>query len=460
MSALHTPAWLKKLAEQFRAAGFEFYLVGGAVRNQLLGIPVREWDATTNALPNQSLNLLEAAGARNIFRVGERFGTVAGSFDNEPLEITTYRNEQYQADSRAPQVQFGQTLRQDLERRDFSVNAIALDPLTCELHDPFGGQTDLRAKLIKSVGPARVRFEEDPLRMLRAVRFMVELDFAISDEVIEAISHERERFGILSVERIAQELNKILVAPKPSRAISLLVETGLISYILPELLPCIDIEFDPSEHKDIYHHILQVLDNTPPKLELRWCALLHDIAKPQTRKKISGQFHFLGHEVVGAKVAKQVLRRLHYPSEIVDYVAHLVRLHQRLPNDDGNWTDGAVRRFVRDAGDGLQDLFAFAEADNTGTNTRKLEGYRIKREQLQERIKKLGEQAEIAKIQSPLDGQELMTLFHRPAGPWIKPVKEHLLGLVLDGKLAESDKEEATKLAKEFIASGRLGKAV
>ncbi len=448
---IRLPGWVSRLAQEFHSSGKDFYIVGGALRDQLLGRESREWDAATDAEPDISIALLKQAGAKSVGTIGKRFGTITATFNNEPIEITTYRSEQYAPDHRQPTVRFGTSLEDDLSRRDFTVNALAYNPLTERLIDTVGGQEDLRAKQIRAVGNAGERFHEDPLRMLRAVRFACELDFAVDRQTFQAIIREKERFAILSVERVQQEFNKILLSAKPSNGIELLRESGLIAYILPELLPSIDLEFDPREHKDIYHHILQVLDNTPPKLELRWCALLHDIAKPLTRKKIGGEYHFLGHEVVGAKMAKQILGRLRYPNDFIAYVAKLAYLHQRIPNDTGDWTDGAVRRFVRDAGVALDDLFTFAEADSTGKNERKNEMYRARRTKLRERITELEKQAEIAKIKSPLSGEELMKLFHRPAGPWIKPIKEELLRLTIEGELHEGDKERAATIAKSLI---------
>lgn len=445
------PPWLKNLAQYFSDNHHQFYLVGGAVRDQLLAQPVKEWDAATDAHPDMIEKLLRDFGAKQIGTIGKRFGTITATFEAEIVEITTFRSESYEITSRQPTVTFGQTIQEDLSRRDFTVNAIAYEILSGKVLDPYNGAGDMAQKIIRTVGHPEERFSEDPLRMLRAIRFMVTLGFIIEYPTLHAIKSEGERFAILSAERVAQEMDKILLVEEPSFAIRALTETGLINYILPELLPSIDLEFEPGTHKDIYGHILQVLDQTPPKLELRWCALLHDIAKPETRKKIGGEYHFLGHEVIGAKIAKTVLRRLKYSNEFVDYVSKLVYLHQRIPNDDGLWTDGAVRRFVRDAGDCLEDLFTFAGADSTGGNQNKLARYASQRQTLQNRIAKLNAEAEIAKIRPPLDGQELMTMFNRPAGPWIKPIKEKLLGMVLDGELKQEDKAKATEIAKGLI---------
>lgn len=445
------PGWVARLATAFREQNKDFFIVGGALRDQLLGRPHREWDAATDATPDETVNLLRGKGAQAIGEIGKRFGTITAKFAGEPIEITSYRSDQYRGESRQPVVYFGKSLDEDLARRDFTINALAYDPITEVLIDKVDGRADLAGKQIRAVGNAQTRFHEDPLRMLRAIRFASELDFTIERATFQAITSERERFAILSVERIAQELNKILLSAKPSVGIELLRETGLIAYILPELLPSIDIEFDPREHKDIYHHILQVLDNTPPKLELRWCALLHDIAKPLTRKKIGSEYHFLGHENVGAKMAKQILSRLRYPNDFTHYVAKLVYLHQRLPNDDDQWSDGAVRRFVREAAAALNDLFIFAEADSTGRNARKLAMYKERRTKLRGRISQLEKQAAIAKIKSPLSGEELMELFHRPAGAWIRPIKEELLRLTIEGELTEGDKVKAQKIAKTLV---------
>lgn len=445
------PAWLEKLATFFNANGQQLFLVGGAIRDQLLNRSVGEWDLATDAKPREIERLLRQFKANHIGLIGAQFGTVTAKINKQVVEITTFRSDQYHHDRRQPEVKFGQTLAEDLSRRDFTVNAIAYDLLGRKLIDPFNGQQDLSQQLIKAVGEPEDRFSEDPLRMLRAIRLAVQLGFTIDQPTLHGIEAVKDRFAILSAERIAQEMNKLLLADRPSQGIKLLVETGLINFILPELIPAIDLEFDPADHKDIYQHILQVLDQTPPKLALRWCALLHDIAKPITRKKIGGEWHFLGHENVGGKMAREILNRLKYPKDFINYQVKLVRLHQRIPGYDGQWEDGGVRRFVRDAGDSLDDLFAFAEADTTGKNQRKLERYRQHRDQLRQRITKLEKQAEIAKIKAPLDGVELMKLFNRPAGPWIKPIKEHLLSMVLDGQLAPNDKAEAANIARQFI---------
>ncbi len=449
--SIQAPAWVRELASQFSQQGRSFFLVGGAIREQLLDNSVDEWDAATDALPDEIVTILRQVGAKDIGTIGRQYGTITATFHGEPIEITTFRGEQYQEDSRKPVASFSKTIVEDMSRRDFTINALAFNPKTEELIDQFDGLGDLKQKIIRAVGDPAARFHEDPLRMLRAIRFAVRLDFTIEDETLRSIKQEKDRVGLLSPERVAGEMNKMLLAKQPSRGVQLLTETGLINYVLPELIPSIDLEFDPREHKDIYQHILQVLDQTPASLELRWCALLHDIAKPQTRQKVGGEYHFLGHENLGAKVARDVLRRFRYSNDFIQTVVQLVRLHQRIPGYDSSWTDGGVRRFVRDAGESLENLFAFAEADQTGKNERKNSLYRNRRQELKERINKLQAEAEIAKIRPPLDGQELMKLFNRQAGPWIKPIKERLLEMVLDGELRTDDKAGAEKVARELF---------
>lgn len=450
---MNVASWVKKINSYFRDAGFELYLVGGAVRNLRLNCAVDEWDFTTNALPDDIEKIFRSATVKNVYTVGKKFGTIGGEYWGEKIEVTSFRSEQYQVNDRRPVVTFGTSLEGDLERRDFTINALAYDISNDRLIDIVNGVQDLAARVVRAVGDPDKRFSEDPLRLLRAIRFATVLDFEIDERTYQSIITCRDNLASISAERIAQEMNKLLLSQKPSRGVQLLVETGLISYILPELIPSIDLKFDPSEHKDIYQHILQVTDQTPPKLELRWCALLHDIAKPITRKKINGEYYFLGHENVGAGIAKTVLRRLKYPSDFVQYVAKLVRMHQRLPNYDKIWSDGAIRRFVREAGEALDDLFVFASADFTGSNIRKKERYEQNRAELRQKISELEKLEQIAKIKSPLSGEELMKLFNRPPGPWIKPIKEHLLSMVLDGKLAQNDIETAENivLSKDFM---------
>jgi len=457
MEKIFIPKWLERLAQVFHKAGYELFLVGGALRDQLLGRELIEWDLATSALPDQTEKLLRANQVRSIGTIGKRFGTITGKIMDETIEITTYRGEAYASDSRQPIVNFGQTIKEDLSRRDFTINAMAYDIQEKTLIDFFLGQEDLKKKIIRAVGQPEIRFREDPLRMLRAVRFAVNLDFDIEPATKEGIRAEKARFTILSAERIAQELDKILLSPHPDRGIELLVELGIIDYILPELLPSINLEFDPKEHKDIFHHTLRVLVATEPQLDLRWLALLHDIAKPQTRKKIGNEYHFLGHEIVGSQIAKAVLTRLHYPNDFIRQVSRLVYLHQRISAYDPDWTDGAVRRFVRETGDLREKLFLFAEADCTGENKQRIAKYKELRNELSRRITKLEKEAEIAKIKSPLDGTELMKIFNRPAGAWIKPLKEHLLNLVLDGKLAADDKKRAEEIAREMLNSAYKG---
>jgi len=321
------------------------------------------------------------------------------------------------------------------------------------LVDPFGGQDDLQAMLVRAVGDPVQRFGEDPLRLLRAVRFATQLGFTIERDTEAAITAEAARLATISTERIAEEMNKLLLADRPSRGIRLLVTLGLMPYILPEILAMIGMRQNSEyHHKDVYNHVLQVLDQTQPTLHLRWAALLHDIAKPATFSVVDGKVHFYSHEVIGASMARAVLARLHFDHVFVDEVSDLVAKHMRINTYGGDWTDGAVRRFMREAGEQLPNLFALSRADVTSHRPERVEAVMRGVAELEERVENIAARQEVAKLHSPLDGNDLMTLFGRTPGPWIKPIKDYLLDLVLDGQLDQDDKETGAELARAFVA--------
>jgi poly(A) polymerase len=437
------------LAAAFTDADRELYAVGGSVRDLLLGHPSIDLDFTTNARPAEVKRLLVRAGADHIFAVGERFGTVGGVFGNHIVEITTYRSEAYEAGSRKPQVEFGATLHGDLSRRDFTINAMAIQATTGELVDPFGGQADLRARQVRAVGVPEDRFRDDPLRLMRAVRFAARLAFEIEPTTRRAIPPVADQLAAISRERIAQELAKVLTSRLPGLGLRLLTDLGLMQYIIPEVLQMRGMAQDASyHHKDVYEHTLQVVDQSPNRLVVRWAALLHDIAKPRTRSVENGVVHFLGHETVGAQMARKILTGLRLDRQTIEQVAKLVLMHQRANGYDEDWTDGAVRRFVREAGDVLEDLLDLSAADVTSKRADRQRQASFRVTALRERIERIREQEEIEKLASPLDGLELMAMF----GPWIKVVKDRLLAAVLDGQLAPDDKEGATVMARELMA--------
>jgi poly(A) polymerase len=443
---------LAGLARRFAGAGKQLYLVGGSVRDELLGRPHSDLDLTTDAIPTEIKDIVRRAHPDAIYTVGERFGTVGVVFGESHLEITTYRTEQYEVDSRKPEVCFGVTLDGDLCRRDFTVNAMARDLSTGQLVDPYGGMADLREAVLRAVGVPEERFTEDPLRLLRAVRFAAELGFSIEAHTATAIAACAGKLSTISYERIRDEMNRILLSDRPSLGLRLLVDFGLMDFIVPELLEMRGLREREKRHKDVYEHTLAVVERVPPVLHLRWAALLHDIAKPATLSVTDGQVHFLGHEVLGAEMSRRILRRLRLDKHNIDVVSHLIRMHLRINLYDSSWTDGAVRRLVRETGDVFEDLFLLSRADCTTQRAQRAAAATRAADELESRVRFLQEQADLEKITSPLDGVELMATFGRPPGQWIGKVKDYLLSLVLDGSLEQDDKEQATVLAEQFLA--------
>jgi poly(A) polymerase len=425
------------------------------VRDALLGRLVADLDFAADAAPPTIKQLLRTAGAHSIYAVGEKFGTVGGIFGPTTVEITTYRSEAYTAGSRKPAVEFGTSLEGDLARRDLTINAMALDPTSGEVIDPFGGQTDLAGRIVRAVGNAAERFTEDPLRLMRAVRFSAQLDFQIHPDTALAIREVSPLLASISRERVAQEMNRILTSNKPAYGIRLLCDLGLMEHAVPEILVMRGTRNDSLQHKDVFEHTLIVTSRVPPDVHLRWAALLHDIAKPRTLTVDRGQVHFYGHDRVGEKMTRRILgpAGLKYDRETVDKVGRLVGLHLRPNGYESDWTDGAVRRFMREAGPLLPDLLTLSRADVTSRRKERVEAARRRVAELEQRCADLAAEAEVARLTSPLDGLELMAMFDRPPGPWIGEIKDHLLELVLDGDLAMDDKERAAEIARELVAN-------
>lgn len=440
----------------------EVFLVGGIVRDLLLGAPVgRDLDLATSALPPQSERALRAAGGK-VFKIGERFGTIGGTFGHLDVEVTTYRAEAYRSGSRKPEVVFGQNLLDDLARRDFTVNAIALDLYTGALVDPFGGQVDLTSGTIRAVGNPVERLQEDPLRLLRAVRFASRLWFDLEPRTASAISAAAPALAGISRERVRDELDKLLLGPSPSRGIRMLCELGLAEFSLTDLprLRGMEHELGQGRHKDVFAHTLQVLDRTPPRLAVRWAALLHDIAKPVTKRVENGKVTFHGHDHMGQRMTRRILRELHQPNELAERVGRLVGLHLRANAYEGVWTDSAVRRFVLEVSDELiEDLLALSRADVTTGRLERRQAIARSVAELERRILELRVQEDIARIASPLDGADLMQLFDRGPGAWIRPIKDQLKELVIEGDLAAGDKATASVIAQRLYAELGFGPA-
>ncbi len=444
------------LAEAFRAQHKQLYMVGGTVRDVLLHRgQSNDADLATDAKPDEIKQIVAPTRPSAVILVGERFGTVRLHYGNDIIEITTFRSEKYNAESRKPEVCFGTRLDDDLLRRDFTINAMARHPLTGQISDPFGGRQDLEEHLLRAVGnQPDQRFDEDPLRLLRAVRFAAQLDFTIEAETRRSMIRQAHKLQKISRERIRDEMNKLLLSDHPSKGLNLLVELGLMQWIIPEVLELRGVSQQPQHTihtKDVYTHVLRVVERSSPRLATRWSALLHDIAKPRTRTVEDGKVHFFGHEDIGAHMAYDILKRLHFDRDFIESVSRIVRLHMRANGYASDWTDGAVRRLMLDSGGDLPDLLDLSRADITSYRADKVSRAAARVKELAERCQRLKEEAERVPLKSPLDGNELMELFGLPPGPWLRPIKDHLLGLVIDGALSPDDKEQAARIAKSFM---------
>ncbi|NED98684.1 CCA tRNA nucleotidyltransferase [Phytoactinopolyspora halotolerans] len=442
-----------ELGERFTAAGQELALVGGSVRDALLDRLGQDLDFTTSARPEQTKRLL-SGWAESVWDVGEAYGTIGASKAGFQIEVTTYRSDVYDRASRKPQVAYGETISDDLVRRDFTINAMALRLPSREFVDPHGGLPDLGRKVIRTPGTPETSFSDDPLRMMRAARFAAQLGFQVAPEVIDAMRRMADRLDIISAERIRDELTKLLLSDDPRAGLTLLVDTGLADRMLPEL-PALRLEIDEHHrHKDVYEHSLTVLeqaieleDRLPdggPDLTIRLAALLHDIGKPKTRKfEPGGGVSFHHHDVVGAKMARKRLTKLRFPSATVDAVSKLTELHLRFHGyGTGQWTDSAVRRYIRDAGDLLDHLHVLTRSDCTTRNPRKAKALQRSYDSLEERIEQLAEQEELQKIRPDLDGNQIMAILGLTPGPVVGRAYKHMLDIRMDrGPLSE---EEAT----------------
>ena len=443
------------LATAFKAAGFKLALVGGPVRDAILGRLGNDLDFTTNARPKESEKILNK-WADSVWDIGAAFGTVAGKKGEITVEITTYRSENYEKDSRKPAVEFGENIEGDLSRRDFTINAMALELTTDEptFIDLFNGVEDLQNKIIKTPGKPEDSFTDDPLRMMRAARFMSQLNFTIDESVLVAIKEMAHRLSIISSERIRDEFIKIIMSDNPRLGITLLVECGLADIFLPEI-PKLKLEIDEHHHhKDVYEHSLTVLEQAialearlgGANLTLRLAALLHDIGKPKTKALIAGggvSFHH--HEVVGAKMTKERLRTLRFDNHIVKDVGQLVFLHLRFHGyGSGEWTDSAVRRYVRDAGELLDHLHLLTRADCTTRNQKKAQLLANTYDQLEQRIKELMQQEELNKIRPDLTGEQIMQILNIKPSPTVGKAYDFLLELRLEnGPIGEDKAKEA-----------------
>ena len=482
---------VRPIAEAFEAEGHEFALVGGPVRDALLGRPVTDLDFTTSASPDETRAILDRL-TKSVWDVGRAFGTIAARVRGEDVEITTYRADSYRGDSRKPEVEFGDSIEGDLVRRDFTVNALALMLPSQRLVDVSGGIEDLFAGRLMTPSSPEISFTDDPLRMMRAARFASQLGFEVAPEVRGAMAEFAERLDIVSAERIRDELVKLLSTADPVPGIRLLVETGLAVRFLPELTALVETQDDHGRHKDVYEHSLTVLRQAieleaarqrgsiasaaplgphtagarqrgsiasaarldphtadprdhagAPDIVLRLAALLHDIGKPATRRFERGGVTFHHHDVVGAKLARKRLRELRFDNDTVKRVSRLVELHLRFFGySDQQWTDAAVRRYVRDAGDELEQLHILTRADVTTRNRRKAERLEHAYDDIERRIAELAEAEELAAVRPELDGERIMAVLGVKPGPIVGRAYKFLLELRLDeGPIGEEAAE-------------------
>lgn len=433
---------VSRLAAAFATAGHELALVGGSVRDAFLGRELTDLDFTTSARPDDILALVNPL-ADAVWDVGRDFGTIAARVHGLTVEITTYRADAYDGETRKPIVRFGDSLDDDLVRRDFTVNAMALRLPERKLIDPWGGLDDILAHRLATPGPPEVSFGDDPLRMLRAARFTSQLGFVVADDTVRAMGELAPRLEIVSVERISDELSKLLRTDDPVPGIRLLVDTGIAQLVIPEI-PALRLEVDEhAHHKDVYEHSLTVLRQAieleksrghSVDLVLRLAALLHDIGKPATRRiEPGGVVTFHHHDVVGAKLAAKRLKALRFDNDTVASVARLIELHLRFFGyTDGAWTDSAVRRYVRDAGDQLERLHILTRADVTTRNRRKADRLGFAYDDLEERIAAIAEAEGIAAVRPDLGGEQIMAILGLKPGREVGEAYRFLLDLRLD----------------------------
>lgn len=445
------------LVEKFAARGYSLYLVGGSVRDALLGRLGNDLDFTTPARPEVVKAILDE-WAETVWDTGIDFGTVSAAYKGQQIEITTFRSDSYDGQSRNPEVVYGDTLEGDLVRRDFKANAMAIELLadaSFKFHDPLHGLQDIADRVLDTPDKPEISFHDDPLRMLRAARFASQLEFRVADRVVDAMRDMAGEIQRITVERVQVELDKLICGTAPWDGIDLLVSTGIADYIFPEI-PALRMTADEhAQHKDVYAHSLKVLsqamdqEEDGPDLVLRWAALLHDIGKPDTFDNTDGKVSFHHHEVVGAKLARKRLRKLKYPKATTEAIGQLVYLHMRFHGfGENQWTDSAVRRYVTDAGDLLPRLHKLVRADCTTRNAKKARRLQRTYDQLEERIEEIGRKEDLARVRPDLDGNEIMQILGLQPGPEVGQAWSYLKELRLEhGPL---EREEAIAKLREW----------
>lgn len=464
LSQIATSAPVSTLARAFADAGEEFALVGGPVRDALLGRSITDLDFTTSARPDKTREILQSV-SKKTWDIGRDFGTIAARIDGQTVEVTTYRAEIYRDDSRKPEVTFGESIEDDLVRRDFTMNALALMLPNLKLVDVSGGVEDILAGRIDTPGTPEKSFTDDPLRMMRAARFSSQLGFTVADRVTSACVDHADRLDIVSSERIRDEFVKLISAGDPIPGIRFLVDTGLADKFLPELSALRETQDDHKRHKDVYEHSLTVLTQaielelarrpdevTEADVVLRIASLLHDIGKPATRRFENGGVTFYNHDLVGARMARKRLRQLRFDNDSIKSMSRLIELHLRFFGySDTQWTDSAVRRYARDAGPELERLHILTRSDVTTRNERKARKLARAYDDIERRIAELKEEEELAAIRPDLDGEDIMRILDVSPGPAVGAAYKFLLELRLDaGPLGQ---EEATERLRQWWAA-------
>jgi poly(A) polymerase len=456
MTTIEVPEVARELGERFTQAGFQLYLVGGVLRDLILGRfgPEGDLDFATDATPKETVKVLRGWADRH-YLVGAGFGTVGARKRERLVEITTFREEVYREEHRKPIVTFSKDVETDLSRRDFTINAMAVSLPDGGFVDPFGGVKHLASKTLDTPLEPDVAFSDDPLRMLRAARFLSQLDVRPAPRVVESIGAMRERLRIVSAERISAELDRLLLGAQPAKGLALAVQTGLADQFLPEL-PALALEQDPvHKHKDVLRHTYAVVERCEPDRVLRLSALLHDIGKPATRKVTPDGVQFHNHEVVGARMARERLQALRYPGHVVDEVCTLIELHLRFHGYGDGWTDAAVRRYVRDAGPLLDLLNQLTRADVTTRNPERAKRFQALQDDLEERIARLAEEENLEALRPALDGNEIMRHLGLEPGPLVGEAWNYLMEVRLDRGPIE--REEAERLLDEWAREKGIG---
>jgi poly(A) polymerase len=449
-----------ELGKLFAEAGEELNLVGGSVRDLLFGQQVNDLDFSTSASPEKTYEIMQSyltGPDDNLWTVGIKYGTIGGSKhtvsgEDVQIEVTTYRADSYDEDSRKPTVEYGDNCLDDLKRRDFSINCIAVKLPEIEMIDPYNGVSDFATKTIKTPVDPSISFSDDPLRIMRAFRFMAKFGFEIETGTLKAIVEMKDRLEIVSAERIRDEFTKLILTDSPAAAINLMVQTGVMDFVIPEL-KFLNIDDPAHLHKDVYTHSLKVLEHcisletNGPDLIQRLAGLLHDIAKPNT-KKVDPETHkvsFRAHDVIGAKMAVSILKRLKFDKETISNVKQLVYQHLRAYGfkSEADWTDSAVRRFAVDAGDNLQRLLILTRSDVTSENPKKVARLYKAFDELEARIVILKEQEELKKLRPALDGRQIMKLLNIRPGRKVGEVYQFLMEIRMnEGEISETEATE------------------